>query len=231
MNQTYHNWEMIITDDCSTDNTVSKIKSLCQIDKRIKVYQLKSNSGAATARNNSIKMASGRYIAFLDSDDMWDPHKLEIQINFMNRIGCALSYTSLYLCNVSGEITGLEIAPKTHSFHQSWFDNKCSTSTAIYDTQKVGKIFMPSIRKRQDWGLFMSILRLCKIAYGIKQPLAYYRMGQASLSKNKWSLIKYNIQVYREVLGWSYIFSILFFLIGYIPVHFYKLWLKNQYNK
>lgn len=229
--QTYTNWEMLITDDCSKDNTVEVISQYSEKDKRVKCYVLKENSGAAVARNNSITEAKGRYIAFLDSDDMWTPDKLEKQLEFMRKKDCALSYTSILLCNEGGEITGIEVAPHTHTFHQSWCDNKCGTSTAIYDTKKIGKVLMPLIRKRQDWGLFMSILRTCKVAYGMKEPLAYYRMGQQSLSKNKWSLVKYNLAVYKKVLGWSYIRSLLFFLFVYMPCFSFKVWLKHQYNK
>ena len=90
---------------------------------------------------------------------------------------------------------------------------------------------MPNLRKRQDWGLFMSILRKCGKAYGLKQPLAYYRQGQQSLSKNKWSLIKYNLKVYQDILKWPYILSLLFFIFCYMPCYTYKVWLKQQYNK
>ena len=231
IDQTYTNWELLITDDCSSDGTTDIINDYVKKDNRIKLYKLQSNSGAAVARNNSIQMAQGRYIAFLDSDDMWTPNKLEVQIDFMKNKNCILSYTSLYLCDEEGNITGLEIAPKSHSYHQNWFDNKCGTSTAIYDTADFGKILMPNLRKRQDWGLFMSILRKCGKAYGLKQPLAYYRQGQQSLSKNKWSLIKYNLKVYQDILKWPYILSLLFFIFCYMPCYTYKVWLKQQYNK
>lgn len=229
--QTYTNWELLITDDCSKDNTVDVIKAYSDKDDRVKLFVLKENGGAAVARNNSITEAKGRYIAFLDSDDMWTPEKLEKQLEFMRQKDCALSFTSSLLCDEENNVIGLEIAPLSHTFHQSWCDNKCATSTAIYDTEKLGKVLMPLLRKRQDWGLFMSILRKCKISYGMKEPLAYYRIGQESLSKNKWSLVKYNLAVYQTVLGWNYLRSLLFFMVVYIPCFSYKKWLKKQYNK
>lgn len=229
--QTYQNWEILITDDCSSDNSIAVINEYAKRDSRVKLFMLEKNSGAAVARNKSIEEAKGRFIAFLDSDDMWTPQKLEKQLEFMRKKDCALSYTSILLCNEGGEITGIEVAPHTHTFHQSWCDNKCGTSTAIYDTEKIGKVLMPLIRKRQDWGLFMSILRTCKIAFGMKEPLAYYRMGQQSLSKNKWSLVRYNLAVYQTVLGWSYVRSLFFFLFVYMPCYIFKVWQKHLYNK
>ncbi len=229
-NQTYSNWELLITDDCSSDDTVSIIESFSKEDSRIKCFKLDKNSGAGVSRNNSIREAKGRYIAFCDSDDFWMPDKLEKQLKFMRQKDCALSYTSIILCDEFGAIKGLEVCPSSHTFKQNWCDNRVGTSTAIYDTQKVGKILMPSLRKRQDWGLFMTILSKCRISYGMKLPLAYYRMGQESLSKNKKSLIKYNIAVYQTVLGWSYFRSLLFFLSVYMPCWTFKKWLMARYN-
>lgn len=228
--QTYQNWELLITDDCSKDDTIDVVSKYAKKDKRVKCFKLDQNSGAGVARNNSIMQAKGRYIAFCDSDDMWMPNKLEKQIAFMKENGCALSFTSIMLCDERGVIKGLEVCPSSHTFKQNWCDNRVGTSTAIYDTQKVGKIFMPTLRKRQDWGLFMTILSKCGISMGLKQPLAYYRMGQESLSKNKKSLVKYNIAVYQTVLGWSYFRSLLFFLVVYMPCWTYKKWLMSRYN-
>lgn len=231
LSQTYTNWEMLITDDCSIDDSVSIITKYTQLDNRIKLFNLKVNSGAAVARNKSITEAKGRFIAFLDGDDMWMPNKLELQLEFMEKKNCALSCTSLMYCNEDGEFQSIELAPKTHNFHQSLRDNRIGTTAAIYDTQKVGKVLMPLIRKRQDWALFMTLLKRGVVAYGMKQPLCIYRVGQQSLSKNKWSLIKYNIATYQVVLGWSFIRALMFFLLVYMPSWSYKKWLMNQYNK
>ena len=231
ISQTYPNWELLITDDCSTDTSVDLILPYTQKDQRIKLFVLENNSGAAVARNKSISEAKGRYIAFLDGDDMWLPNKLELQLQFMNKNGCALSCTSLLYCNEQGEYIGIELAPKLHSFSESLKDNRVGTTAAIYDSQKLGKIYMPLIRKRQDWALFMTILQMGVVAYGMKQPLCVYRVGQQSLSKNKWSLIKYNILTYKVVLGWSLVRATLYFLFVYMPHWTYKKWLMSQYNK
>ena len=230
LDQTYPNWEMLITDDCSSDNSEEIITEYARQDNRIKFFKLEKNSGAAVARNKSITEANGRFIAFLDGDDMWMPNKLELQLEFMEKKDCALSCTSLMYCNEDGEIHSIELAPKTHNFHQSLRDNRIGTTAAIYDTQKVGKVLMPLIRKRQDWALFMTLLKRGIVAYGMKQPLCIYRVGQQSLSKNKWSLIKYNIATYQVVLGWSFIRALIFFLTVYMPSWTYKKWLLKQYN-
>ena len=230
--QSYTNWEMLITDDCSKDNSVEIIKLIAAKDPRIKLFQLEKNSGAGVARNKSIEHAQGRYIAFLDSDDMWMPEKLEKQIAFMQEKQCGLSYTSMINIDEHDNEIGIEVAPRRHTFGQNKRDDKVGFSTAIYDQEMVGKIFMPTIRKRQDWGLVLSVLRKCKVAYGLKQPLAYYRVGHESLSKNKMALIKYNIAAYRTVLGWSSLRAYLFFLFIYMPSYLSKkLFLKmiNSY--
>lgn len=220
--QTYTNWEMLITDDCSKDNSVEIIKKIATRDSRIKLFQLARNSGAGIARNNSIEQAQGKYIAFLDSDDMWMPEKLDKQIAFMEEKQCFFSYTSYMTIDGEDRQTGIVLAPNRHTFAQNKRDSKVGFSTAMYNQEKLGKIFMPTIRKRQDWGLCMRILRVCKVAYGIKQPLAFYRKGHASLSKNKLSLVEYNVAAYKIVLGWSTIKAYLFLLFIYMPCNITK---------
>lgn len=220
--QTYTNWEMLITDDCSTDNSVEIIKEISLKDSRIKLFLLEKNSGAGVARNKSIEQAQGKYIAFIDSDDMWMPEKLEKQVAFMEEKQCALSYTSMINIDENDNEIGIEIAPKSHTFNQNKRDDKVGFSSAVYNQEQVGKIFMPTIRKRQDWGLVLSVLKKCNVAYGIKQPLAYYRMGHDSLSKNKLALVKYNIAAYKTVLGWGTLRAYLFFIFIYLPTYFAK---------
>lgn len=220
--QTYTNWEMLITDDRSMDDSVEIIKGIAAQDSRIKLFQLAKNSGAGVARNKSIEHAQGKYIAFLDSDDMWMPEKLEKQIAFMQEKQCGLSYTSMINIDEHDNEIGIEVAPRRHTFSQNKRDDKVGFSTAIYDQEMVGKIFMPTIRKRQDWGLVLSVLKKCKVAYGMKQPLAYYRMGHESLSKNKLALVKYNIAAYQTVLGWSSSRAYLFFFFVYLPSYLSK---------
>lgn len=231
MAQTYTNWELLITEDCSKDNTLEIARSYADKDARIKVFQLEKNSGGGVARNNSIEHAQGRYIAFCDSDDRWHPEKLERQIGFMQKNNYGFSYTSYMTCDEDGEIKGIVIAPRKITFSSNKRDNKIGCLTAIYDTEKVGKVFLPIIRKRQDWGLMMRILKKCNIAYGMKEPLASYRLREGSISHGKMDLIKYNIGVYQDVLGWSRLRAVLFFLFVFLPSHIKKKLEISLYNR
>lgn len=215
--QTYQNWELLITDDCSTDNSVNVIQSYVEKDTRIKLLKLDVNSGAGAARNNSIKEANGRFIAFCDSDDRWFPEKLEKQIAFMLEKDCGLSYTSYMTCDEVGVNNGIVVCRTHETLSSLMRDDKIGCLTVIYDTEKVGKVYMPALRKRQDWAMKLKVLQKCKNAYGIKEPLAIYRLRSNSISRNKHSLVKYNISVYQEVFQWSKLRSILFFLFFFMP--------------
>lgn len=221
-NQTYSNWELLITDDCSTDNTFDIVKTYADKDPRIKLFKLEVNSGAGIARNNSIENANGRYIAFCDSDDVWLPHKLEKQISFMRATGATLCYSSYMLCTEQGEITGKIMARDKETFFSTKCDDRIGCLTAIYDTTHHGKFFMPSLRKRQDWGLWLTILKKCRVAHGIKEPLAIYRLRDNSISHNKMALVKYNIAVYKTVLGWPTVIAVPFFLFVFMPSYTLK---------
>ncbi len=203
LSQTYPNWELIITDDNSSDNTRAILQRYAAEHKKIKIFFLYQNSGAGYCRNNSIKHARGRYIAFCDSDDCWAPEKLERQLSFMQEKDCCLCYSSYYTCNEQSELTGVVKVPPTLTLKDMKHDNKIGCLTGIYDTTKFGKFYMPPIRKRQDWAMFLNILKKCKIAYGITDELAYYRILDNSISRSKHTLIKYNAEVYQSIFGYS----------------------------
>lgn len=230
--QTYQNIELLISDDHSSDaETISILKTYAQRDGRVKVFFLDTNEGAGVARNNSIRHATGRYIAFCDSDDRWMPDKLEKQVAFMQQNGCCLCFSSYYVCTYDGEINGKVIAPKTLTFLQEKKDNKIGCLTAIYDTTHHGKIYMPTLRKRQDWALFLNILKECHTAYALQEPLAIYRKVPGSISSQKLKLIKYNVMVYKEVFGYSTIVAYLYLFIFFIPAYLKKkfdTWLNNR---
>jgi len=225
LNQTYHNIELLITDDHSDDEDTLKIlHDYAQQDERVNVVYLDTNHGPGYARNKSIERAKGRYIAFCDSDDRWMPEKLERQIAFMQEKQSPLSYTSFVTCDDNNKERGVVIAPENLTFGQLKRDNKIGCLTAVYDTELLGKkYYMPAIRKRQDWGLFLSILRDCKNACGLQEPLAYYRMRKGSVSRNKLGLIKYNILIYQKVLGFSKWKSFLYFYLLFTPTHAVKV--------
>lgn len=220
--QTFQDWELLITDDCSTDGTREIVQEYVDNDPRIKLYTLERNSGAGAARNNSLGHARGRYIAFCDSDDRWTPDKLERQVAFMKDKDCAVSYTSYYTCNEEGERTGVVRCRRKETYSSLKRDDKMGCLTVIYDSVKVGKVPFPLLRKRQDWGMKLLVLQKCKVAYGIAEPLAIYRKRNDSISSNKLSLVKYNIAVYEQVLGWSGLHARLFFFCVFMPTYIVK---------
>jgi len=198
--QTYTDWEMIIVDDCSTDDSVQYIEELIQHEPRIRLIVLKENQGAAVSRNRATQEAKGRYIAFLDSDDMWMPQKLEKQVAFMQQHDIALSYTGYYsISEEEGKIIKEISVPSRIDYHELLKQNIIGCLTAMYNSQKLGKILMPDLRKRQDYALWLKILKQIPYAMGIKEPLAYYRVRKSSLSANKIRSSLYNWKMYRKV--------------------------------
>ena len=230
INQTYSNWELLITDDCSTDNSVEIIEEYIRKDPRIKLQKLDVNSGAGICRNKSIEAAKGRYIAFCDSDDVWMPHKLEKQLQFMDEKQCALVYSSYMLIDEIGNEKGIAVCRNRLDFNQLKRDNEIGCLTVMYDTEKVGKMYMSSIRKRQDWGLWLEILAKCKVAYGIKEPLAYYRIRKGSISNKKMDLVKHNINVYRTILKFPAWKAYLFFSFVFMPTYIMKRFRMKMNN-
>ena len=229
--QTYGNWELLITDDCSTDDSVNIISRYASQDERIKLFQLDKNSGAGVARNNSIKESCGRYIAFCDSDDRWTPDKLERQIAVLNRVESGVVYSSYTTCDEDGVVNGIVVAYRTISYLEILRDDSIGFLTCIYDTQKLGKLFMPTLRKRQDWGLKILLLQKAGYAVGILEPLAIYRLRKNSLSNKKLNLIKYNVKVYREILNYGLIRAWCKFIFEFMPHYLaikFRLRIINQ---
>lgn len=199
LSQTYINWELLIIDDCSTDDSISLIQSYISKDSRIKLISLAQNSGAAIARNTGIKHAQGRFIAFLDSDDSWHERKLERQVCFMLRNGYALTYTAYHKVNEFGETIGNMYIPNKVNYHQLLKTCIIGCLTAMYDVQKLGKVEFPLIRKRQDFALWLKILKQEPFAYGLQDDLASYTVRSDSISANKLKAARYNWYLYRHI--------------------------------
>lgn len=227
--QSYTNWELVITDDCSTDESFNLIKEYADKDSRIKIFKLKQNSGAGVARNNSIANANGRFIAFCDSDDRWYSNKLERQLEFMTQGGYSLTYTSYDTCNEAGEINGFVKCLTQLSYVKIIRDNGIGCLTAIYDADKIGKHFMPTIRKRQDWCLWIDIIKKTGTAYGLQESLALYRIRNGSISSNKLAMLRYNFDVYNKVLNFNRYKSAVLLGGYFLPYYFYKK-LKQKLN-
>lgn len=217
LNQTFKDFEMIIIDDHSQDNSINIVNSYS--DPRIRLIRLKQNSGAGVARNKGIEEATGRFIAFLDSDDLWAPDKLEKQIDFMSSNNISFCFSSFYLINENGVRKGKyrKALPKV-DLKKMHRNNYIGCLTAVYDTQTLGKVYMSKHKKRQDWGLWLKILSKIQWAVSIDEPLAYYRYGNESLSNNKWKLLRENFLFYRNQVGLSSLgafFKMLLFLFYY----------------
>jgi teichuronic acid biosynthesis glycosyltransferase TuaG len=198
--QSYSNWELLLINDRSTDNSVDIIEHYTSSDQRISRFELDNGYGPAKARNYGIRHAKGRYIAFLDADDEWLPEKLEKQVRFLQENHLPFTFSSYEQMDETGNFLGVQIVPEKISYNQLLKTNMVGCLTAIYDSQMVGKLYMPDILKRQDYGLWLEIARI----YGHLQstspemPLARYRIRQDSVSSNKTSLIKYNWVLLRK---------------------------------
>lgn len=198
-NQTFTNWELLIVEDVSTDNTVEIIKTACAKDIRISFQQLGQNSGTGVARNTALQISRGRYIAFLDADDLWRNDKLETQINFLQSNNFAFCFSYYDIISAEGVVTGTQVtAPESVTFSNMFSCNWIGNLTAMYDSDKVGKLTIDSARKRQDWNLWLTILRKIDKAHAIPESLAYYRRGNPSVSSGKIALLKHNYLVYRK---------------------------------
>lgn len=190
---------MIIVDDCSSDNSVEVIRSFADQDPRIKLIQLAENSGAAVARNTAIEAAKGRYIAFLDSDDAWLPNKLEKQIAFMQENNYPFTYAAYDKVNESDEVFGHVGVPSKVAYSDLLKSCSIGCLTAIYNTEYFGKVYMPLIRKRQDLGLWLKLLKKTEYAYGLNETLGLYKVRSDSISANKKSAALFTWRLYREV--------------------------------
>lgn len=212
--QTYQNWEMIIVDDRSKDNTQEIVEEYMKSDSRIKYYLLEENSGAAVARTTAMKLAQGSYMAFLDSDDIWMPEKLEKQIKWMEENDYAFSCTAYE--QIDEENLPLDRIIKTikkTDYNRLLLDCPVGNSTVMYNVEKMGKFEVPNIRKRNDDALWLQMLKKEKYIWGMPDILMKYRIRKNSISNNKLSVIKYHWILYREIEHLSVIRSV--FHIGY----------------
>lgn len=214
LKQTYSNWEMIIVDDCSTDNTKTIVLEYSHRDSRIKYYCLETNSGAAVARTKAMEVAKGNYMAFLDSDDLWSSDKLEKQLNFMKENNVNFSCTTYEQIDEESRRLNKTIPciPKTN-YNRLLLDCPVGNSTVMYNVDAMGKFEVPNIRKRNDDALWLQMLKKEKYIYGLNKTLMQYRIRSNSISSNKLKVIKYHWILYRDIEHLSVFRSL--FHIGY----------------
>lgn len=197
LKQSYSNWEMIIVDDNSTDDTFEIVSKY--LSNKIKYFKLGANSGAAITRNYAIKIASGNYLAFLDSDDLWDEFKLEKQLDFMIKNNYHFTSTRFQRINENSEkINWYSKYIKIRDYNKLL--KRCpGNSTIMYNCDVLGKTYIEDIKKRNDYVMWLSVIKKSKYIYELAEILTSYRIRGTSLSNNKYKLVKYQWFVYRKI--------------------------------
>ncbi|MBT2620671.1 MULTISPECIES: glycosyltransferase family 2 protein [Chryseobacterium] len=202
MSQTFTDWEWLITDDKSADNSVEIIRKIS--DPRIKLSVAGKNGGAGHARNLSLQKANGRYITFLDADDFWEPNFLEEMVNFMKRENAEIAYSNYARCNE-------ELIPQIEDFKadkEVTFDNllktcRLSLLSSMYDSQRVGKEYFPEGSKREDHVMWLNLLKKIPVGKPLPKTMAKYRMHSTSVSRKKQHIIKDQYLVYKDFMKFS----------------------------
>ena len=203
--QTYENWELLLVEDCSSDGSLAAIRRCMEEreDSRIRLLRQPSNIGAAGARNRGLEEARGRYIAYLDADDLWAPKKLEKELRFLRETGAAFAFTGYEFADEQGRGTGKVVhVPRTLCYRQALSNTTIFTTTVMFDTAKIGKeeLAMPVI-KSEDTALWFRILRSGYTAYGLDENLVSYRRTGGSLSANKLEALRRIWNLYRRAEG------------------------------
>ncbi|WP_435274805.1 glycosyltransferase family 2 protein [Psychrobium sp. nBUS_13] len=202
--QSYENWEWLVTDDCSTDETRNILNRISLADKRVVFFCNKINSGAAVSRNVSLSKSNGEYIAFIDSDDLWEKNKLELQLNFMKDNNFDFSFTSFKVVDSNGISSGKVIDNFKNVKKVNYNDmlKKKATlgcSTVMLKKSSFGDISMPLLRTGQDYALWLKLLKSCKCAVLYPKPLTSYRILPNSISRNKFKKAMRQWEIYRNV--------------------------------
>lgn len=206
--QSHANWELIIVDDCSTDDTDEAVRPFLT-DERIRYIKNEKNSGAAISRNRALREAKGRWVAYLDSDDLWHPEKLEKQIAFMEANGYAFTYTD-YMIKQNGQwipylYTGPMVVNRRKMYNYCYF----STITVMYDREKVGLVQIADLRKNNDYAMWLQIIEKSN-CYRLPECLSYYVKHEGSVSSgSKLKLIKWHYILFRKGLGKPTVLSVL----------------------
>lgn len=208
LDQTYENWELLLVDDGSKDNSCEIINEFSKKDNRIKVFIQEINGGAAKARNIGIDKANGRYICFLDSDDLWDKNKLKKQLEFMKKNNYAFTFTSYQLMNEEGMLINKIVhVPAQINYKKALANHIISTITVMIDVKQIPNISMPDIKYGQDTATWLKILKDDKQAYGLDEVLSFYRQVSTSISSNPIRRVTRTWDIYRKSENFNYIKS------------------------
>lgn len=200
LNQTYTDFEMLLIDDHSSDNSLSILSEFAGKDERVKVYQTPLNSGSAVARNLGLEKANGQYVAFIDSDDMWKESKLADQLKMMKQNNYGFTYTNFEIIAENKEIIKPVISlPQTLNYQKLLKNTAIACSTVMIDKKVFGEFRMPDVRKGQDTATWLRLLRSGKTAHLVDEVLGSYRIVKGSISSNKISALKRTWNTYRNL--------------------------------
>ena len=206
--QEYPDWELLVVDDCSTDRTRNIVQKYVTADKRIRLISLRENRGVATARNTALQKANGRYIAFLDSDDMWYPGKLARQTSYMKENNVAFTFTAYEWIDETGNRLGKRLRARARvDFNALLGGNPIGCLTVMLDREKIGFFEMPDIR-HEDYATWLHLTRRGFVAYGIDECLALYRKSKQSLTFNKLKSAVWTWKIYKDYLDMTLVSSI-----------------------
>ena len=195
--QTYPNWELLIVNDASRDDTLALARSLADQEQRIRVFDQPKNAGVAAARNKALEHTQGRYIAFLDSDDLWEPEKLSRQVEFMEREAVTVCYSQYLRIDENGEALGRVIPPQKVGYQEMLKSNFIGNLTGIYNCEILGKERFSDF-KHEDYVAWLALVRKAGAAHGIEEILAKYRVYSGSTSSNKLRTIGWQWRIYRQ---------------------------------
>lgn len=204
--QSYPGWELLIVNDASKDDSLAVARELAASDARIRVIDLEKNGGVANARNVGLKAARGRYVAFLDSDDLWLPDKLKTQLEFMQQSGAAFTFAQYRRFSPAGALSKPIPVPSVVNYKQLLRGNVIGCLTVVIDRTKIPDPSMPPI-KHEDYVTWLRILRDGNIAHGISQDLARYRVASGSVSADKKRAAGWTWNIYRNIEGLSLVRS------------------------
>jgi len=217
--QTYKDIELIVVDDASTDSTLKKIEKLSKFDHRIKVYKNETNQGVVKSRNFATKKAQGKYIAFLDADDIWLLEKLKKQVECARVQNASILFSGYYKINPNEEMRGEVKVPQTVDYVKLLKSNYMGCLTVLYDQEKLGKQYFEEIKMSEDYLLWLQMLKKVKSAISIQEPLAKYRVAKRTRASNKFKAIYYQWKIYRECekLGFfdAFYYFLHYVIIGY----------------
>lgn len=229
--QTYQNWELLLVDDCSQDNTLSIVRAMADDDLRIRIFENTKHCGAAISRNRALREAKGRWIAFLDSDDIWEPQKLERQIKFMEENDYAFSYHEYVEVDEESNELGVYVSGKKHVGKFGMY-SCCwpGCLTVMYDASKVGLIQIENIKRNNDTAIWLKAITKTD-CYLLKDCLAKYRRRKSSITPNRiWKRIVAHYPLFRVAEGLNPVVSSFWVLVNIFGNTYKKIFYVRRYD-